>query len=382
MFKEKKVMFWPVGTGDCTSIVLAEDVVLQVDMRCKEENGDQEGDGESLVDIFEENLPEVGGKPYLAGFALTHPDKDHVEGFADLLSRVDIGEIWFTPRVFAENDTDLCDDAVAFKEEAERRVNATIKCGGDVASGDRVRLIGYDQLLEEDTYKGFPRERLTIPGNSINELDGEDYTGEFNAFIHAPFAEQIEGDRNNTSLCMQVTFSESPDMGGVLLFGDIAYPRIRKIFDTTKNAKNEEYLAWKVFLAPHHCSKSAMYQKDGDREVLKQDMLDDLDSYQVLGGVIVASCDEIPARNQSGDNPPHAKAKQRYEEIAEGGFLCTQEDTDGAEPIVFLIQDDGSLERDSGSDSSEGRSSGNLSAAVKQARGSDAPPSEKVGYGG
>lgn len=381
MFKEKKVMFWSVGTGDSTTIVVSENVVLQVDIRCQDADGEQDEERAALVDILEENLPEVEGRPYLAVFVLTHPDKDHVEGFSDLLSRVDIGEIWFTPRVFVENDADLCDDAVAFKDEAERRVKETIKSRGNASSGDRVRLIGYDQLLEEETYKGFPDERLTIPGNSITEVDGEDYTGEFNAFIHAPFAEEIEGDRNNTSLCMQVTFGEDPAIGGVLLFGDIAYPRIREIFDTTKNADNEDYLAWKVFLAPHHCSKSAMYQKDDDREVLKQDMLDDLASYQVAGGVIVASSVEIPARNQSGDNPPHAKAKQRYEEVADGGFLCTQEYSEDCEPIVFLIEDDGSLVCESNSDDSDSRKSVSLSDAVKNARGSDTPPSEKVGYG-
>ncbi len=377
MFDEPKVMFWPVGTGDSTTVVVQKGIVLQVDLRDLHSAGDADDDHAALVDKLVENLPTVNGKPYLSTFALTHPDKDHIQGFQDLLDRVTIGEIWFTPRVFIENDQDLCDDAVAFKEEAERRVQETINSGGDVGAGDRVRLIGYDALLKEDHFVGFPEDRLTVPGNSITEIDGVDYKGDFNAFIHAPFAEETDGDRNNTSLCMQVVLGDNPSKGGVLLFGDIAYPRLRKIIDTTKEAGNEKYLAWKVLLAPHHCSKSAMYQKEGDKEVLKQDILDDLAEYQVDGGVIIASSEKIPLQNASGENPPHAKAKKRYEEIADGGFLCTHEDGEDGEPLVFDVSD-GALDTPEVAQAAAARK---LADAVDDARGSDSPPSEQVGYG-
>ena len=381
MFDEPMIMFWPVGTGDSTSVVVRENVVLQVDLRNLHTADEADDDHVALVDELAENLPKVGGKPYLSAFALTHPDQDHILGFGELLDKVTIGEIWFTPRVFIENDQDLCDDAVAFKEEALRRVAETIASGGEVGAGDRVRLIGYDALLKEEEFAGFPEDRLTIPGNSITEIDGEDYEGEFNAFIHAPFAEETVGDRNNTSLCMQVVLGDDPSQGGVLLFGDIAYPRIRRIFDTTKEAGNEDFLSWKVFLAPHHCSKSAMYQKEGDSEVLKQDMLDDLAGYQVDGGTIVASSEKVPSSNASGDNPPHAKAKKRYEEVADGGFLCTHEDGEPGEPLVFTA-DGGALEAPGMAESAAGvAATGKIAAAVDEARGSDSPPSEQVGYG-
>lgn len=377
MFDEPKIIFWPVGTGDSTTVVIRDGIVLQVDLRDLHSAGDADDDHVALVDRLVENLPTVNGKPYLSTFALTHPDKDHIQGFADLLDRVTIGEIWFTPRVFIENDQDLCDDAAVFKEEAERRVQEAIKSGGDLGAGDRVRLIGYDALLKEDDFAGFPENRLTVPGNSITEIDGVDYDGDFNAFIHAPFAEETDGDRNNTSLCMQVILGDDPSKGGVLLFGDIAYPRLRKIFDTTKEAGNEQYLAWKVFLAPHHCSKSAMYQKEGDKEVPKQDILDDLAEYQVEGGIIIASSEKVPSHNESGDNPPHAKAKKRYEEVADGGFLCTHEDGEDGEPLVFDVSG-GTLEAP---EVAQAAAATKLADAVDDARGSDSPPSEQVGYG-
>ena len=81
-----------------------------------------------VVDLLAETLPKVDDEPYLAVFALTHADKDHCLGFADLLDKVRIGELWATPRLWREyqmeNAPDLCADAKAFQEEAERRIAA------------------------------------------------------------------------------------------------------------------------------------------------------------------------------------------------------------------------------------------------------------------
>lgn len=379
MFDEPKVMFWPVGTGDSTTIVIKENSVLQVDIRNLENVGDNDDDHVSIIDILVDNLPKSYGVPYLSGFALTHPDEDHILGFKKLLEKVFIGEIWFTPRIFAEYDKNLCEDAQAFKDEAHRRVQKTIEADGDAGSCNRVRIIGYNDILEEDEFAGFPEDYIILPGNSLTELDGTDYKGDFNAFIHAPFKEEIEEDRNNTSLAMQVTLGDDPSKGGVLLFGDIAYPRIRRIFDTTKATGNENFLKWRVVLAPHHCSKSAMYQDENGKEVLKQDMLHDLELYQVDDGYIVSSSEAIPTHNKKGDNPPHAIAKERYEEILRGKFLCTHEDGGSAEPLVFTSNDDDLSYVNYFADATIKED--HISAAVNAARGSKKPPAQEIGFG-
>ena len=293
-----------------------------------------------------------------------------------------VGELWFSPRIFREHDDDpasLSDDAKAFRDEAHRRVTATIAAGGDPGAGNRVRLIGYDTLLEEEHYAGFPQEFFSVPGHVVQMLDGKDLAGEFRAFIHAPFKkDEIVGDRNDTSLAMQVVLGDDPSVGGVLLFGDLKYPTIRKIFDNSIAAGNEENLMWQVLLAPHHCSKSVMYQTEDDKLVLKQDMLDDFEKYQVGAGYIVASANSIPTSNNDGDNPPHALARARYQEIATGGFVCTHDDGEHAEPVRFSI--DGTnidyAERKQLATAAAG-----LAAAVKDARGSDETPTTKVGFG-
>ncbi len=385
MFDEQSVYFWPVGTGDSTTFVIRPDeIIFQVDLRHSQKSEDDETDCAPIIDYLEEHLPKVDGHPYLSAFAITHPDKDHIQGFEELLKRVTVGELWFSPRIFREHDDDpksLSDDAKAFRDEAHRRVTATVEAGGDPGAGNRVRIVGWDDLLDEEHYLGFPLEFFSVPGDSVESIDGYDLTGEFRAFIHGPFkqgSDEDVGDRNDTSLAMQVTFGADPSAGGVLLFGDHKYPVIRKIFDITKMNVNEVNLRWQVLLAPHHCSKSAMYQVEDDKEVCKWDILADLEEYQIGTGYIVASSNSIPSSNKDGDNPPHAKAKARYQELATGGFVCTHDDGVHAEPLKFTVNGS-NIEYALPNNVEEGASA--LSAAVSAARGSDATPSTKVGFG-
>ena len=157
-------IMWPVGNGDSSTIVVDDNTVLQIDLNHTSKSEDNNDPKTPVIDVLESLLPQRDDRPYLAVFALTHPDQDHCRGFAELLERVDIGELWFTPRIFREYKKDLSEHAQSFREEAERRVIETIKNPHDVQSGDRVRIIGYDEILEEDEYDGFPSELLTVPG--------------------------------------------------------------------------------------------------------------------------------------------------------------------------------------------------------------------------
>ncbi len=333
------IVFWNVGSGDSVSIIVDRKHWLQVDLNHKPDADNADSAYAAIVDELVERLPTRNGRPYLAVFALTHPDQDHCQGFERLLDEVEIGELWFTPRVFDEHTGELCDDAVAFKVEGERRVKKTIALGDGVESGDRVRLIGYSDRLKKEPYKGFPEDKLTTPGSVVLSLDDEDLSDVFRAFIHAPFKENLyEGrDRNDTSLAMQVRLTKAGGDSDLLLFGDHSYPGLRKVFDTNKD---DEDVSWGVFLSPHHCSKSAMYWADkaGDDATFRRDIMDDLEKNKSDPGYIIASAEPVPARNKKGDNPPHAKAKRRYEEIVESGhYLVTQEEPseESPEPITF-----------------------------------------------
>ena len=107
-------VFWPVGCGDSTTIKVNDNVVMQVDIQHHESAEDDDEQYHPVVDtLVDEVLPEVEGEKYLAVFALTHPDKDHCKGFAELLDRCKLGELWFSPRMLREYDTEegLSEDA-------------------------------------------------------------------------------------------------------------------------------------------------------------------------------------------------------------------------------------------------------------------------------
>jgi hypothetical protein len=376
-------LFWPVGCGDSTTVVLSDSVVMQIDLNDGAIADSDENERIPVIDELVAKLPKRNGKPYLSCLVLTHPDLDHCKGYSELAKRVVIGELWHTPRVFREYHADMSDDAKAFRKEAKRRVAATIKAGGDPGAGNRVRVIGYDDLLKEDDYRGFPQAFFTHPGNKVNVIDGQDMSAVFSGFVHAPFKDDSAGARNETSLALQIIVSDGRRVMRGLFLGDLSYPTLRRVVDETKNHNNEVRLRWDVLLAPHHCSKKVMYEKDEEgKDVLRQDILDDLEQAQEAGGFIIASSPPIPGSNSHGDNPPHAKARNRYEEIVSGQFLCTGEYStpENMRPIILSLTANG-VELVSGAFELSEEARADISAAVAKVRGDSAPPAAKVGFG-
>ena len=368
-FPERGLIFWPVGNGDSTTIVVDSKTYLQVDLNHLEKSENDDDASWPVVDELVERLPRVNSRPYLAAFALTHPDQDHCRGFAELLDKVDIGELWFTPRVFNEYKKDLCDDAKNFRKEAERRVGETIDAKGDPGAGNRVRIFGYSELLEEDDFRDFPNDRLTVPGNELTVIDEKNVSAKFCAFVHAPFKDDDAGERNDTSLGMQIALYDGTQKLCALLLGDLSYPIIKRIFEVSK----ADDLAWNVLLAPHHCSKSAMYwqNEDDDEEKLKKQIVDKIGEASRESNRVVSSSNPVPSSNNPGDNPPHAKAKTQYETITDS-FLCTM---DQEAPIVAELKD--RKIRFVGS----ATTAISASQAAAEARGFNEPPKNAHTYG-
>jgi len=408
--RNQGVVFPSVGTGDSTTIVIDDVHVVQVDLHHMEQANEEDSKYTPVLDFLKEHLPQRNSHPYLAVFALTHADKDHCQGFGALLdSGIHIGELWATPRLwreYAEDDTELYEDASLFHEEADRRVQASlehIRAGRGIPSGDRVRIIGYDTDFDDANhpYRDLPDEQRSFPGQLVTTVDGVDVSDRFEAFIHAPFKDDCAAARNDTSLAMQVTLKNGDTKGRVFLLGDLAYPTLRRIFDRTKDT---DRVAWDLLLAPHHCSRKVMYapNEQGEEE-LQQDIMDAFDYSQGERAYVIASSEPIPRSNQPGDNPPHAKAKARYRELVDSeNFLCTQEygDTNHPMPIVFALIPGVGLEILQPAETEETASLGKtiivviaagivvakvggglLRAAIKRARGADAAPTKPVGFG-
>jgi beta-lactamase superfamily II metal-dependent hydrolase len=346
--RDRGVVFWPVGTGDSTTVVIDEDTVVQVDLHDMAKADDGDSPETPIVDRLVEVLPVRDGVPYLAAFALTHADQDHCLGFKDLLDVVAIGELWATPRLWREfedaDGEDLCEDAKVFHEEVLRRVEATkdaVASGNAPSSGDRVLIIGHDENGAGYSYHDLPDEYITGPGHAITSVDGSDHAGVFVAFIHAPFSDDCAKPRNETSLAMQVTLTDASGADGkFLLLGDLAYDTIMKIFDYTHSHQDrDEYVAWDVLLAPHHCSKKVMYVTDGiASDEYRDDVMQAFDMHGRGGTTLVSSSAPTPAVDTPGANPPHRMARDRYEEIADT-FVCTMEwpTEETPAPVAFAV---------------------------------------------
>ena len=246
--------FWNVGAGDSTIAFSGGEPVLLVDMR---ELADP-GDATSLLNWLLPALPRRGRRPYLRTFALTHPDEDHCQGFAELLDVADIGEIWCTPHLFEEPDADICDDAQAFRKEARRRLGVR----APRASGDRILVIGSAEA-RKDCRVAIPEECALEPSSVVATLDGQAVNVE--ALLLGPDSDvPIDAQRNAASLGMCLTVQGASGSLRALLLGDMGHDELTRVF-----ARDD--LTWDVLLAPHHCSTTAACLDGGsgpvDREV-------------------------------------------------------------------------------------------------------------------
>ena len=388
---KRAAVFWPVGTGDSTTVVIKPgEIVAQIDLRHLAKADDAEEPEWAIIDELVRVLPKrANGRPYLALFILTHPDKDHILGFEELRMRVDIGEIWHTPKIFRDQaeQEKLCDDAKAFRKEVHRRREAILKDPKNVKSGDRLRIIGNDDVLKDDKYKNIPDEFKSRPGHRVNRIEGVD-RGDFVAFIHAPFTDDQAKDRNNTSLALNVTLFEGDRFAQFLFLGDREYPTIKRIFETTEAASkngsdNTPYLYWNVMLCAHHCSKCAMYWQDesDDEEELKEDIMAFFAKYSRDEAGYIVSSSHSDFTDEDGKCPPHKRARDAYEEIVKAGhFVCTHEypNKKNPVPLVFTVESDGFK-----FDEKRSKTAGTtvLASAVPIAAGGVQPPGVQVGFG-
>jgi len=381
---ERGFVFWPVGCGDSSTIVVSDRVVFQLDLRHMERSEDDDDPAWPVIDELVRLLPRKNGKPYLSVFALTHPDQDHIAGFEELLRRVVIGEIWHTPRIFRdyEKHLPLCEAAKAFRKEAHRRRRKMTETGGNAAAGDRLRVVGYDELFEEDDYKDFPRDYLTVPGSVVTELDGEDISTDFEAFVHAPFKDDMAESRNNTSLALQITLKDGASLASALFFGDREYLTVKQVFEVSKQQGNADKCEWDILLAPHHCSKKVMHWADEgeEKERFRADVMDLLQEHARPGAHIIASANDSFSDGE-GDLPPHGRARRRYQEIIDADcFICTHThpDKNDPAPVKFELKPSGLALAKA---LVAGASQLSLRTAVEAARGGKAPPQQQVGFG-
>jgi hypothetical protein len=377
-----KVTFFPLGNADCCHIDTAAGKKFLFDyanMRCADDKTDKRID---LPAVLKEDLKAAKRDGYdVVGF--THLDDDHVCGAPDFFyfehaakyqskDRVKIGQMRVPAAVIIEDRPD--GDAGVVQAEARYRLKN--KKGIRVFSRpDRLRDWMTKQGLNIGEYKDFIIDAgQTVPDFNLL-TDGIEF------FVHSPFAERCDDeiiDRNDASLVFQVRFAEGIARCDLILSADTTHENWTSIVKVTKYHHREDRLTWDIFKLPHHCSYLSLGPDKGkDKTVPVEEVRWLYEEQGRAGSYVISTSDPIPTTDT--DQPPHRQAANYYKEVMadkDGDFMVTMEQPNASAPapITFEIGPDGITY----SDTSSG---GKLAAAVAAARGTAAPPAQRVGFG-
>ncbi len=343
------VVFWPVGNGDSTTIVVDENTVIQVDL-CQYDASQKEDDPRvPVVDRLAEILPRAddGKTPRLTVLAISHHDRDHCSGFDEMCGDgFQVDEMWLTLRSFVEDkdsDEGLTTEGQMVYDEAKRRRDAEIKAakaGKRAAPGDRLRIIGREDLLGDDHWKDFPLELVTRAGSLVPSIDGEDRSDLIEVFIHTPFREPDgDDDRNSSSLGMRVTLKDADCEKRFLILGDLDHKKVEAFVQKTIARGNEDYLPWDFLLAPHHGSRKAIMKEEGDSWV-KAEAYFSLEEHMGDGAQIIISARSLDDISDGNSDPPHEDAIRAYKDMAgKDNVVLTADYAKGndSEPITIEV---------------------------------------------
>lgn len=359
--QDAAITYFPVGNGDTSLITIpdsqSDERALNMLIDCNIRSTGKDGAGNEIFDAqayLQGILPaDDAERLHLDVFILTHADQDHCLGFKRVFyageptkysdddkadGKILVDELWFAPRIFASHEGDLCDDAAAFKAEAQRRIDL-YRTGSSTRTdaGNRLRVIGY---TENDDLAGLD-DVLTIPGQTVNVIDNKEQP-HFRFLVLAPVKDDSDdefAERNHTSIVLQARFDIDDEENAVkALFGGdsgcAGWERIREL-------NSDDELSWDLLLAPHHCSWHFFSEVSHDVSEEPADASVSVLEAHRDGAWVIASCKPIL---DNDDDPPSYVAGSLYiASVGEEKFLCTGETPSETTPlpILFLMTSNG-----------------------------------------
>lgn len=357
MPEKHQIIFYPVGNGDTSQVVLSQGRRVLFDF-CHRKKADSADTPEIDLKRRLKNELEAAGRDYFDVVAFTHADADHIQGsteFFDLqhaakyqgADRIKIKQLWVPAAMAMESASNdaQSDEFVILRQEARHRL---LEGKGILIFSRPQRLIDWlVPRLKERGEAPSARDHLFIdagtlvPGFSLLS-DGAEF------FCHSPFVKHYEGGdfiRNSAALVFNVRLSVGANTFDYLEVGDAQWEDLEDIVSITKFHKNDDRLSWDIINIPHHCSYLSLSDEKGDKETKPKPLVKELLLAGKRDSYIVSCSKPVVDVTESYDQiqPPHIQARKAYErhlkEVNGRKFLVTMEEPNAAkpEPLVFDV---------------------------------------------
>lgn len=361
MGTKHQVVFYPVGNGDTTQLIMAGGRRVLFDFRHCSKGEDTDSPEIDLKARLAAEL-KAADRDYFDVVAFTHADNDHIQGSTDFFElqyakcyqgegRIKIRELWVPAAMLleeAERDQQS-EEFVILRQEARHRLME----GKAIRVFSRPKAL-MDWLIPKLKERGeaesardhlFVDAGTLVPGFNLAP-DGVEF------FCHSPFIKHCDdGDiiRNTAALVFNVRFDADGQTYDYLEIGDAEWCDLEDIVEITRFHGNEDRLKWDLFNIPHHCSYKALSEDKGDEETEPTDLVKDLLRMGKADAYIVSCSRPIPDVREAYQQiqPPHIQARKAYqcylEEVGGRKFLVTMEEPNAfkPEPITFNIESGG-----------------------------------------
>lgn len=361
MPEKHSIIFYPVGNGDTSQVILHNGRRVLLDFCHRPGSEDPSTPSIDLKKRLHEELKEAK-RTYFDVVAFTHADADHIQGSTEFFElqhaskyqgagRIKIKQLWVPAAMVLENATndEQSNEFVILRQEARHRLLE----GKDIFVFSKPKAL-MDWLVPKLKERGeapTARDHLFIdagtlvPGFNLT-ADGAEF------FCHSPYVKHCDdGDiiRNTAALVFNVRLLADTNTFDYLEIGDAHWEDLEDIVRITKWHKNEDRLAWDLINIPHHCSYLSLSDEKGEKETEPKPLVKELLLAGKRDSYIVSCSKPVVDVKESYDQiqPPHIQARKAYErylkEVQGRKFLVTMEEPNASkpEPLVFDVTPEG-----------------------------------------
>jgi hypothetical protein len=344
------IVFYPVGNGDTTQIIMAKGRRFLFDFNHCKAAEDEKDPRIDLHKRLKEDL-KAAKRDYFDMVAFTHADLDHICGSTDFFElwhaekykgngRIKLNELWVPAAMLVEEVArdELSDEFALWRKEARHRV----------LEGKGIKVFSMPEGVKKWLHPALQAKSEAVTARDHLFVDAGTVVNSFSLaadgvefFCHSPFIKHCdEGDivRNDASLVFNVRMRADGADYDFLQIGDSSWEVLEDIVSITKSHGNEDRLRYNLFNLPHHCSYLCLSDEKGEKETEPKPGVKELLLYGKQDAYIVSSSCPIPNSKDMYEQtqPPHIQARNAYEtylkKVKGRKFVVTMEEPNAAKP--------------------------------------------------